>query len=114
MLKGTTKKLIVKKEDFSIFLNSQFSMPLISAGLPSVTIVLTPTAKSVLLPFGLTAAIKGISEIFQNEAEEQNSGFLPMLSGKLAPSLFGRALTGRGVIRACGGVNTVGENCLIL
>ena len=39
--------------------------------------------------------VKGISEKIKNEAKEQKSGFLPMLLGTLAASIFGNALSGR-------------------
>ena len=44
--------------------------------------------------------IKGISETIKNDTKEQKRGFLPMLFGKLAASILGNALAGRGVIRA--------------
>ena len=43
--------MLVKKEDFSIFLK-----PLMTGGLPLMKNVLTPLAKSVLIILGLTAA----------------------------------------------------------
>ena len=48
--------------------------------------------------FGLL--LKGFSEKIQNEAKEQNGGFLGMLLGTLAASLVGYMLTGKGFIRA--------------
>ena len=39
-------------------------------------------------------------EIINNEAKEEKRGFLPILLGTLAASMWGSALTGRGVIRA--------------
>ena len=39
-------------------------------------------------------------EIIKNEAKEEKRGFLPILLGTLAASMWGSALTGRGVIRA--------------
>ena len=44
--------------------------------------------------------IKEISETIKNEAEEQKSGFLPILLGTLATSILDNTLTGKGVIRA--------------
>ena len=38
-------------------------------------------------------------EIIKNEAKEEKRGFLPILLGTLAASMWGSALTGRGVIR---------------
>ena len=54
--------------------------------------------------------IKGISETIENKAKEQKDGFLPMLVGKLAASMLGNALIGKGVIRADEGVIRAGEN----
>ena len=54
--------------------------------------------------------IKGISETVKNEAKEQKGEFLPMLLGTLAASMFGSALTGRGVIRAGDSTIRTGEN----
>ena len=58
--------------------------------------------------------IKGISETIKNEAKEPKGGFLPMLLGTLAASMLGRALTGRGVIKAGEAAIRVGECRLIL
>ena len=44
--------------------------------------------------------IKGITEAVKNEAKEQKFGFLSMLLGKLAASIFGNTLPEQGVIRA--------------
>ena len=54
--------------------------------------------------------VKGISETIKNEIKEQKGGFLPMLLGNLAASLLGKALTGKGVIRASERVIRAGEN----
>ena len=54
--------------------------------------------------------IKGISETIENKAKEQKDGFFPMLVGKLAASMLGNALIGKGVIRADEGVIRAGEN----
>ena len=54
--------------------------------------------------------IKAISETIKNEAKEQKEGFFLMLLGTLAASMLGRALTGRGVIRAGEGTIRAGEN----
>ena len=54
--------------------------------------------------------IKGISETIENKAKEQKDGFLPMLVGKLAASMLGNAIIGKGVIRADKGVIRAGEN----
>ena len=53
--------------------------------------------------------IKGISETITNEVKEQIDRFLPMLLGKLAASMLGNALTGKGVIRAGEGTIRAGE-----
>ena len=44
--------------------------------------------------------IKGFSETIRNEAEEQEGGFLGMVSGTLGASVLGNLLTGKGTIRA--------------
>ena len=53
--------------------------------------------------------VKGVSETIKNETK-QKGGFLSMLLGTLAASLLGRALTGKGVIRASEGTIRAGEN----
>ena len=52
LLKGTTDKIISQKEGLFNFLAL-----LTRVGLPLMKIVLTPLAKSVLIPVGLTAAV---------------------------------------------------------
>ena len=54
--------------------------------------------------------ITKIIETIKNETKEQKQGFLPMQLGTLAASLFGNALTGKGVIIAGEGVIKAGEN----
>ena len=61
--------------------------------------------------------IKGVGETFgakekkkKIEAKEEKGGFLGMLLGTLAASLIGSALAGKGVIRACEGVITAGQD----
>ena len=44
--------------------------------------------------------IKGVSEIVQNEAKEQEGWFLSMLLGRLGASLLGHLLTAKGVMEA--------------
>ena len=44
--------------------------------------------------------LKGVSEIIQNEAKEQNRGFLSMLLDTLDVSLLGNILAGKGMNRA--------------
>ena len=104
--------------------------PLLKTGLPLISNVIKPLAKSVLIPLGLTAAagnnitlkisndeindiietvkslkdsgllLKGVTEAVQNEVKEQKGGFLSMLLGTLGASLLGNILTGLGVYRA--------------
>ena len=50
--------------------------------------------------------IKVFSEIIQNEAKEQEDGFLIMLFNTLGASLLENLLTGEGTIRAGEGVIT--------
>ena len=57
--------------------------------------------------------IKGISETIENKAKEQKDGFLPMLVGKLAASMLGNALIGKGVIRGRWRSNKSRWKCLI-
>ena len=52
LLKGTTDKIVSQKEGLLNFLAL-----LTRVGLPLMKIVLTPLAKSVLIPVGLTAAV---------------------------------------------------------
>ena len=47
---------------------------------------------------GLT--FKGVTELVQNEVNEQKGGFLSMLLGTLGASLLGNLLTGKGIYRA--------------
>ena len=51
LLKGTTRKITNQEGEFLNFLK-----PLMTAVLPLMENVLAPLAKSVLIPFGLTAA----------------------------------------------------------
>ena len=51
--------------------------------------------------------LKGISETIKNEAKEQKGGFISVLLGTLAASMWGSALIGRLVIRA--GEDTIRE-----
>ena len=50
LLKGTTKNIITRERGFLSFLR-----PLMRVGLPLIKNVLTPIAKSVLIPLGLSA-----------------------------------------------------------
>ena len=62
LLKGTTRKIATLKGGFLDFLR-----PLITAGLPLMKSVLTPLAKTVLLPFGLSAAMSATDETIQQK-----------------------------------------------
>ena len=62
LLKGTTRKIATLKGGFLDFLR-----PLITAGLPLMKSVLTSLAKSVLLPFGLSAAMSATDETIQQK-----------------------------------------------
>ena len=44
--------------------------------------------------------LKGVSETIQNEAKEQNGGFLSTLLGTLRAILLGNMLAGKGMNRA--------------
>ena len=44
--------------------------------------------------------LKGVNEIIQNEAKEQEGGFLSMLLGALGASLLRNMLAGKGIVRA--------------
>ena len=44
--------------------------------------------------------LEGVSETIENEAKEQNGGFLSMLLGTLGVSLLGDMLLGKGIVRA--------------
>ena len=54
--------------------------------------------------------IKGVSETIQNEAKEQNGGFLTMWLGILGASLLGNLLIGKGTTRAGEGTIRAGED----
>ena len=55
--------------------------------------------------------LKGVSETVQNEAREQQGGFLSMLLGTVGASLLGNILEGKGVIAISQwrGINRAGE-----
>ena len=55
LIKGTTRKITGQEGGFFNFLTL-----LITTSLPSMKNVLTPLAKSVLMPFGLTAAASAV------------------------------------------------------
>ena len=61
LLKGTTRKITSQEVGFLNFLR-----PLMTAGLPLMKNVLTPLAKYVLLPFGLSARMSAADAAIQN------------------------------------------------
>ena len=60
LLKGTTKNITSQEADFLNFLK-----PLMRSGILLMRNVLTPSAKSVLLPLGLTAAALKTDAVIQ-------------------------------------------------
>ena len=86
--------------------------PLLKTGLPLISNLIKPLAKSVLIPLGLTAAASAadagmhkevsgsgnVTETVQKEVKKQKGGFLSMLLGTLGASLLGNLLTGKGII----------------
>ena len=60
LLKGTTRKIASQEERFLNFVR-----PLMTAGLQLMTSVLTPLAKSVLMPLGLSAAMSATDATIQ-------------------------------------------------
>ena len=53
-------------------------------------------------------SLKGVSKTIQNEAKEQEGGFLSMLLGTLGASLLGNILAGKGINRAGEGIVRAG------
>ena len=66
LLKGTTKKLLVKKEDLKKILRS-----LMAAGLRLMKSVLTALAKCVLLPLGLSAGMSAADAAIQKTKKKK-------------------------------------------
>ena len=66
LLKGTTRKITSQEGGF---LN--FPRPLMTAGLPLMKSVLTPLAKNILLPFGLSAAMSATDSSIQKKIMDQ-------------------------------------------
>ena len=62
LLKGTTTKISSQKGGFLNYLK-----PLITAGLPLMKNILTPLAKSVLIPLGLSAGILAADATIQKK-----------------------------------------------
>ena len=60
-MKGSTRKLLVKKEDF----NFNFLRLLMTAGLPLIKRVFMSLSKSILLSFGLSAAMSATDATIQ-------------------------------------------------
>ena len=54
--------------------------------------------------------IKAVKSLNKNKSKEQKKGFLSMLLGKLAATILGNTLAGRGVIQAGEGLIRAGEN----
>ena len=54
--------------------------------------------------------INGVSKAIQNEAKEQEGGFLGLLLGTLGATLLGNLLTGKGTIKAGEGIVRAGQN----
>ena len=67
LLKGTTRKITSQEGGF---LN--FPRPLMTAGLPLMKSVLTPLAKNILLPFGLSAAMSATDSSIQKKSWIRN------------------------------------------
>ena len=112
--------------------------PLQKTGLPLMKNLLKPLAKSVSIPWGLTASatdaaiqkkifgsgmmkivksleesgllIEGFSETIKTEVKEQTVGFLSILLVTLVASLLGSLLTGKGTIRAGEGTIRAGQD----
>ena len=62
LLKGTTRKITSQERGFLNFLR-----PLMTAGLPLMKNVLTPLAKSISLPLGLSAGMSAADAAIQNK-----------------------------------------------
>ena len=60
LLKGTARKITSHRRGFLSFLK-----PLMPVGLPLIKNALTPLAKSILVPFELTAAVPATDAIFK-------------------------------------------------
>ena len=51
----------------------------------------------------------GVTKTIKNETKEQNVGFLSILLGTLGASLLGNLLTGKGIVRAGTGNNSLNK-----
>ena len=78
LLKGTTTKTTSQEGGFSNFLR-----PLKTAGLPLIKSVLMPVAKSVLLLFGLSAAMSATDAAIQKKIYENLSGTTALIIWKI-------------------------------
>ena len=67
LLKGTTRKITSQEGGF---LN--FPRPLMTAGLPLMKSVLTPLAKNILLPFGLSPAMSATDSSIKKKSLIRN------------------------------------------
>ena len=56
--------------------------------------------------------LKGVTKTIENETKEQRGGFLSMLLGTLGASLLGNLLTGKGMMRAHGGIVRAAEGSI--
>ena len=70
-MKGTTRRITGQEGGFFKFLR-----PLMTAGLPLMKSVLTRLAKSVLLPFGLSAAMSASDVAIQKKIYRSGSTIL--------------------------------------
>ena len=68
LLKGTTRKVTSQKEGFLNFLRV-----LMAAGLALMKNVLTPLAKKILLPFGLSARMSPVNPAIQKKIYESGT-----------------------------------------
>ena len=53
--------------------------------------------------------LKGVTKTIENETKEQRGRFISMLLGTFGASLLGNLLTGKGMVRARGGIVRAGE-----
>ena len=79
-----------------------------TAGLPLMKNLVTPLAKSILLPLRLKAAASTTDAAVWKNKKEQKGRFVGMLLGRLAANLLGNILACEGVIK--GGVRVVWES----
>ena len=70
LLQGTTRKTTSEERRLLNFLR-----PLMTTGLPLMKSVLTPLAKNVSLPFGLSAAMSATDAAIQKKKKKRISNF---------------------------------------